>query len=320
VGLTDPPATPVHGLGSPPGPIAPGDSLGVAGRKAMWIHAERMLRLEAEVRDPANADELRRYRVATRRLRAALRLFGKAYPGRKVAALRAGLGDLGRAAGAARDVDVRVAGLDRWASEGGDARITAVAPLRRSWIAARDAAATDLLRRLDSRRHKRLLDDLMTFVGGEGRVTAAGGRSIRDSAASRLWRAFEVLRDLGGDLSAADLVALHDVRIAAKRLRYALEFLGDVLPDDRLRLVERLVALQDHLGALNDAALAAEAARAFRAAESAALNPDELAAIEAYAADREQEVERLRHDVDAVWRPIAVPAFARRLARAVVID
>lgn len=45
---------------------------------------------------------------------------------------------------------------------------------------------------------------------------------------------------------------LHDLRIAAKRLRYTLEVFEDVLPEASLPIVQELTQIQDELGALHD--------------------------------------------------------------------
>jgi CHAD domain-containing protein len=50
----------------------------------------------------------------------------------------------------------------------------------------------------------------------------------------------------------ADYAALHEVRIAGKRLRYSLEFFAPVLDDRYLSTIERLAQVQEHLGHLND--------------------------------------------------------------------
>ncbi|MBB5408996.1 CHAD domain-containing protein [Paraburkholderia sp. HC6.4b] len=50
----------------------------------------------------------------------------------------------------------------------------------------------------------------------------------------------------------ADYAALHDVRIAGKRLRYSLEFFAPVLDDHYLAAIEQLAQVQEHLGHLND--------------------------------------------------------------------
>lgn len=316
----DPPRAPeLPRLGPAPGAIGPDDAFALAGRKAMWVHVDRLIRFEEAVREPARKDELKRYRVATRRLRAAMRLFADAYPDRQVRPLRDALGDLGRAAGAARDVDVRLADLARWAAEQDAPTATAVEPLARAWREERAQAAADFVRRLDTKRHQRLLRDVIAFVNGDARPSPAGSRSVRDSVASRLWKSFEALRERGGLVRWADLPTVHEVRIDAKRMRYGLEFLADVLPPSVTLLVERLVALQDHLGALNDAAIIAAAARAYLSDRRTVLQPDERAAIARYAADRDGDVARLRRGIGRPWRPIASSVFARRLGRTVVI-
>src|SRR6266699_5947756 len=45
---------------------------------------------------------------------------------------------------------------------------------------------------------------------------------------------------------------LHDLRIAAKRLRYTLEIFEEVLPEASKSVVKELTQIQDELGALHD--------------------------------------------------------------------
>ena len=45
---------------------------------------------------------------------------------------------------------------------------------------------------------------------------------------------------------------LHDLRIAAKRLRYTLEIFADVLPEESTTVVEEVTQIQEELGALHD--------------------------------------------------------------------
>jgi hypothetical protein len=50
----------------------------------------------------------------------------------------------------------------------------------------------------------------------------------------------------------ANMRGLHDMRIAAKRLRYTFEVFEEVLPAAGKAIVEELTRLQDELGALHD--------------------------------------------------------------------
>jgi triphosphatase len=325
---TEPPAGRTHEtperpvLGLAPGPILPTDQFAVAGRKAMWLHVSRMLEREDALRDPAQTDSLKRYRVATRRLRAALRVFREAYPKRQTKPIRAGLADLAGALGRVRDLDVRLEELDRWANEREEGAQVAVRPLREALADERRSAAAALIRNLETRRHRRLLSGLVDFVTDAEKTSGlhegSPDRLIRDRAASSIWTAYEQVRAYASVARGADLPTLHGLRIEAKRLRYTLEFLGDVLGPDREWLVERLVALQDHLGALNDADLAVAVVRRFVAERHARLAAEERAAIAGYLADRGRERNRLR-SIGRAWRPVVSATFAQRLGRAVVV-
>ena len=309
-------------FGRQPGAILSSDSFGTAGRKAMWVQVDRMLAREEAVRDPAETDALKRYRVATRRLRAALRVFRDAYPKRETKPIRAGLSDLADALGAVRDLDVRLEEVERW-TEGQEADVVAaIKPLRDDLAARRQAAAARLARKLDSRGHRRLLVSLIEFVtaleSNAAKPGPAPDRNVGDRAASSVWTAYELLRAYASSVRGADLPTLHQLRIEAKRLRYTIEFLGDVLGPGRELVIAKLVALQDHLGALNDATLAVATIRGFLGERHTSLSREERAAVVAYLGDRERELGGLRRSVGRAWRPVASVAFARRLAQASV--
>ena len=316
------PAHPLPALGDAPGPILPTDTLAVAGRKAMWIHVDRLLAREPGLRDPERPDDLRKYRVATRRLRAAIRLFAAAYPRHELAPVKDGLTEIARAVGAVRDLDVRIADLNAWVTERGTDDPAVVEPLLAGWRAEREAAARVLSRRLDGRRHRRWLISLVTFVEGSTVAPPSSThapRTIRDRTASRVWDAYERVRAYAPVVRWADVETLHETRIETKRLRYSLEFLGDVLGSDRVWLVERLVALQDHLGALNDAVVTSAAVRAFLDEHHDRLLPDERTAIATYLAERERAIVRLRRGLAVPWRGVMSATFVRRLARASIV-
>ncbi|HJP88348.1 MAG TPA: CHAD domain-containing protein [Candidatus Limnocylindrales bacterium] len=307
-------------LGEAPAPLRPGDSFRAAARAAMWPQVARMLEVEAALRESAATDALKRYRVATRRLRAALRVFEQALPRKVIRAIQPELGDLARAVGRVRDLDVRIAGLNSWAAADAAhlADVADVEPLLATWAAERLAAARDMEKRLDGKGHARLLDDLSGLVRGGGADTGPARRAVRDRAGSAVWAGFERLRAAADGLDGADLEALHDVRILAKRLRYTIEFLAPVLGSDREWLVARLVNLQDHLGALHDADLARAAAQAFLDASGAVVTDSQRTAIETYGAAQAGAVEALRSDVSKVASLARSPLFAKRLARAIL--
>jgi CHAD domain-containing protein len=298
-------------------PIEREDGLDVAGRKAMWLNVQRLLKVDAALRDPDQPHDLKRYRVATRRLRAAMRAFRDAYPRRDVGDLRDRLAELATIAGAARDLDVRIADATHWALEREGDAATAIEPLVAAWRSERSAASARLGRHLVTRRHERLLHDLVAFVEGAPEERGGDARPVGLHAASLVFDAFERLLAHDRAIRWADLETLHSIRIEAKRLRYLLEFLADVLGPQGPGLVARLVAVQDHLGMLHDAAVTSDAVRAFLGA-SGPLSAEERTTIAAYLLDQERAVGRLRRGVGRPWRGVAGVTFARQLSRAVV--
>ena len=113
------------------------------------------------------------------------------------------------------------------------------------------------------------------------------------------------LRKLGKGLAAATVIERHEVRIAAKKLRYAAEFFAPLFADRRARAyVRSLSRLQSTLGVLNDVATAErllaelappETTSAPRVAYAAGLARGWMAALQAGGIDA----------IDKAWRIFA---------------
>ena len=93
------------------------DPLPVAARRVLRRHFERMLLHEAEVRAQDGAEPVHDMRVATRRLRAALRVFDDALPARESGTLARQLKWIAGALGRVRDLDVQWLRLEEDASD-----------------------------------------------------------------------------------------------------------------------------------------------------------------------------------------------------------
>jgi triphosphatase len=64
----------------------------------------------------------------------------------------------------------------------------------------------------------------------------------------------EMLNNLPGTRAGDDIEALHDMRVASRRLRAALSVFGDVFPPKKFQTLEKEVArVTDALGAVRDA-------------------------------------------------------------------
>ena len=303
-----------------PGVLAD-DHLAEAGRKVLRFHLARMIAREPGTRAGNDSEELHAMRVATRRQRAAWRVFGEAFDPKRTARHRRRLREVAADLGAVRDLDVLIEAGEAYRDRQSAAEAAAFEPLIQSWRARRDAARVILIRELDSERHRRWVEDYLAFVQAEGAGVLAVGPTqphrVRDTMPSRIWAAYEAVRAYEPVLRWADVTTLHDLRIAAKWLRYTVEFVREALGRDAGPVIEKVVALQDHLGWLHDADVAAGLARQFLVEHAGDLSELESAAIGRYLVDRERELSRLRRSAGAPWRGVSSLAYRRALGRLV---
>ena len=307
-------------VGRTPG-VTADDHVAEAGRKVMRFHLARMIVREAGVRSGHDLEDVHGMRVATRRQRAAWRVFGAAFRAGRTKRYRSGLREVAGRLGAVRDLDVLLEAADVYRGDLAIGEQRALEPLLADWRGHRDDARVLLIRELDSDGYRRWIDDYRDFVRTDGAavlpVLPTQPHRIRDTTPSRIWTAYEQVRGYEAVLRWADVETLHDLRIAGKWLRYSLEFVREALGDDAAPLIARVTALQDHLGLLNDADVAASMARTFLVEHAGELSGLESAAIGRYLVSREREVARLRRSVGPAWRGIAGVGFRRALGRVV---
>jgi CHAD domain-containing protein len=306
-------------------PKAPGvladDHLAEAARKVLRFHLARMIAREPGTRDGRDPEELHGMRVATRRQRAAWRVFGEAFDGDRTSRYTRRLRLVARDLGAVRDLDVLIEAAEAYRSRLSPPEAAAFEPLVLAWRRQRDRARDVLIRELDAGRYRRWVETYIEFTGAEGVGVRPVGpvqpHRVRDTMPSRIWAAYEAVRAYEPVMRWADVTTLHDLRIAAKWLRYTIEFVREALGREAGPVIEKVVALQDHLGWLHDADVAAGLARQFLVEHAGDLSEAESAAIGRYLVDRERELARLRRTVGPVWRGVSSLAFRRAVGRVV---
>ncbi|WP_119066193.1 CHAD domain-containing protein [Rubrobacter indicoceani] len=217
----------------------------------------RFLAHEPGTRIGEAPDELHDMRVASRRMRAAIKLFGVALPTRA----RHFDGELRWVAtflGEVRDLDVQLSQIEAWASES-DGAPGAFKELRRTLEVERDAARRKMLLSLESSRYGRFLELYSGFLRrGPSPGPLAGHIPVTKSGAGIISRAYRKFRKHGDRVADNSPVeAYHSLRKRGKRLRYALEFLTPVYGGPAEKMVATLKTVQDVLGDHQDAAVAA---------------------------------------------------------------
>ncbi len=226
--------------------LSPDDDAVLAARAAIRFH----LRAFAAVEEDARAGEveaLHQLRVATRRLRAALRLFAPLLPARFVGAVHDGLSWLGDAIGGVRDRDVLFAALKAEATDLEAELRKAFGPVGLALNDERTAALGTLGTALDSDKCRRLLQRLATFV--EGQPPVRQSRPLGSAAPALLAPLTRSVRRAGRKLNAdSPATDFHRLRVRVKRLRYALETLRGIGGKPLRRLLRELEDLQELLG------------------------------------------------------------------------
>lgn len=190
-------------------------------------------------------------RVAMRRLRAALRLFAPVLPEPLVESLRTPLVALGSQLGRTRDLDVLLDEITDPVLRAlpDEPRLPALAGdiTNRRYLARAEAIA--LLAAPDYGRNLLLA---LESLQAEPTSTAVS-IPLLSFAHERLRRLRKTLRYLAATAATDDPASLHALRIAVKRLRYALEFFAPLAPDRAMEgILKQLASIQDTLGQLND--------------------------------------------------------------------
>lgn len=215
--------------------------------KRVWYYAKLAAKKPEE-----NIEYVHQLRVSTRRARAAVQLFGDLLPKHRARWLNRTLRALRHAAGDARDLDVLGQRLESIAEQKKNSQLGTVAA---QVAARRRKAQKPLLQSYQNAKRKgftkrsRALEKRIRWRSKQAEPTFA------EAARTRLAPSVEEFFAAAAELS--DAAAIHKMRIAGKRLRYAMELLaGAFVESFRTELYPIFSEVQDELGIINDHATA----------------------------------------------------------------
>lgn len=222
---------------------------------------EVLLHLAPEARLGNGVEPVHGMRVAARRLRSVLKVFRPLSDAPSLRALDAGAGRLARVLGGARDWDVFLGGAAARlsAAAGPEPRLAA---LLRAAEGRRRAGYEALAATLEGPEFRALARALVFASRGhpwraELADPAAFDAPLREHGAAVMGKRWRKLLAGGEAMAELDDEALHELRLSAKRLRYAGEVFAPLWPGKPARrFLRRLAALQEALGSSNDAAVA----------------------------------------------------------------
>ncbi|MBV8528071.1 MAG: CHAD domain-containing protein [Candidatus Dormibacteraeota bacterium] len=225
-------------------------------RRAIALAVTRLILNDAAVRVGTDPEGVHQARVATRRLRSDLRTFRPLLDAEWVARLREELSVVAGLLGAVRDTDVLLQRMNAAAATLRDGEATAAMGVVSGLEEARAAARTALLEVMRGERYRRLLDDLVGAASMPRTTPEASGNAaaILPSLARGPWRKLRKrVAQLPADPPDADL---HEVRIFAKRARYAAEAVASVSRPGVGEFASAVAKLQEVLGDHHDAVVA----------------------------------------------------------------
>jgi CHAD domain-containing protein len=277
--------------------------LSLAARLTAMAHHLPLAAYHAE----QDAEHVHRLRVSTRRAGAALELYRDWLPAKRARWVSKRLKKIRRAAGEARDLDVLA---ERLAQEYGE-RAAAIAPIvaeERSKVQSDIVRIAERSRRDDRfvRKTARLIESIEPLD-----ELQANPPSFREWAGEQLERVAEsFFESIPADTS--DMGALHQFRIRAKSLRYAIELLaaafGPELREVHYPVIEEV---QERLGRINDHVAARDRFRTWATEEKFAGQKSFLFAL----AENELALiaDRLR-DFRDWWTPSLAEELSQKLA------
>jgi CHAD domain-containing protein len=262
-------------------------------RRALRSSVIRLVRHDPGVRIGTDAEDVHQARVATRRLRSDLRTFKPLLDGEWADSLREELSWLGAELGRVRDAEVQ---RDRLRAAAAtlptlDRRSAAavVAPL----VAQVRSARHHLLTAMETDRYVEVIDHLVAAARAPA-LTAAAASPAHEALPALVRRPWRSLR--AGAIAAREGATdeqLHDLRIRAKRCRYAAEAAAAATGKRAASFAKEVAALQEVLGELHDAVVAEQWLRARsespRIHETALFATGELVALQRDAAERARE-------------------------------
>ena len=226
------------------------------------------------------------------------------------------LRDIGASLGAVRDLDVLIEILVTYGEHRGGRQRAGLEPLLAAWRAERESRRIELVEVLGSERFGAFVADYEDFTETPGlaalTVPPHSPGLVRNRMPATIWAAYQAVWAFDDGLGTADLATLHELRIAAKWLRYTLEFIREPLEPQATALIRPVVALQDHLGSQHDQHVAGELARAF--ATSTTLLATQAKATAKFVEHLDQRVEHLRSHIRphvATDRRLELPPWPR---------
>lgn len=297
-----------------PGPaLRPSDDiLSELGRRLLRSNFQRLLSQERGAREDKDIEYVHQMRVATRRLRAILQIISEVAPEKQVRYFRKELQYVARALSPVRDCDVFLEQVGNYCATLPEEERSGMKVLNDALQRDRVEARYNMLSFFESERYRQFRHDFAVFMTDDAREWDTTLR-VRDLAGSIIWRRYEALRahevecNANGGIQRLGEEPLHMIRISGKRLRYVLEVFEGAFGSGTERALKPLKDVQEHLGGLQDIAVATEYLTHLQG------DDESRAAIQAYQNSREAERTRMLEELPERWDNLLSETYRRTI-------
>lgn len=238
-------AQPINGLDC--------DASAFTGASAV-LHARlnEILSFHSNASQPDGVDGVHDMRVASRRFRSALRDFSPLFEKKPLKSLKKGIKVVANALGDVRDQDVAIEALQALREKAPNEVIKAgISFLTETRGTARSGAHARLLKLVTPEAMSAIQNKLGKALSSEG--GPENSSAFRVFGADAMERAHNRFLERGEKIyDPFDDNALHKLRLAAKRLRYALELFDDCWAGELKPFAKYMSKLQSGLGQVHD--------------------------------------------------------------------
>ncbi|AKB56451.1 hypothetical protein MSBR2_3406 [Methanosarcina barkeri 227] len=326
--------------------VKPTDSMAQLACKIFSYQFSCMLSHEEGTIKGEDIEELHDMRVAVRRMRAAAKIF-EAYLDSEqlephLKGLRRTLGSLGDV----RDLDVFREKAEKYLKTLPPEHEHDLDPLVAVLTEEREKARKNMLDYLDSEKYRTFKRDFSDVLASPETLILPATNKKHDALPHRVREVLpSILYARLADIRAysewvegpyISVERLHRLRIAAKGMRYTLEFFESVLGEDAKNLIKELKTFQDHLGDLHDTVVALDLLGSYlRTGEWGSVESEKASGkkkfsegvegsaegnaegIESYLEYREEELQTLLNSFPDAWGKICNGNFRERIENAV---
>lgn len=243
--------------------LLPSQSLSEAGQKVLKHHFHDFLKQESDVRLSKDIEAVHDMRVATRRMRATLRIFKKGFTPSELKFLTKGLQQTAHVLGSVRDLDVFIEKLTIYQHKFPLAEQIGLALLLEYCHLQREDAKAKMLAYLQSNAYKKFKTKTAHFLNKDIQIDDSFSikpfpNQIQHVAPVLIYERYEALRAYEPFLMDASVELLHQLRIDFKYFRYTLENFHDILGNESGVVLANVKEIQNHLGDLNDTKVACQ--------------------------------------------------------------